>query len=60
MSYAYKIQQVSARKWNAEIYALHDDCGPYCIQWIPLRKRDIHDFVDLAVSRGIHELREQP
>jgi len=49
--YGFKVTQVSARTWSLDVYAIHDDCGPYCLSWQRIKKADIPSVTAEARAR---------
>jgi len=53
----FRIVRLTPRHHNLELYAYYPDDpvnhGPYCIQWIPIVKRDISRLTRRAAELGI-------
>lgn len=51
----YKIEK-AGRHLVLELYAVHDDCGPYCLSWDRIKAKDVSSVKRQLRGRGIEEL----
>ena len=57
---AYRIQRVSPRKTNVEVYSVYPDCGPYCVAWVPVKRSDLPRLESELAAKGIVPLDSLP